>query len=157
MLTDAWRRAARNRREPRWPQRQVAIESVQRGITVVRPQGALDMHSVPAFHQTLAAAVQRAACGLIVALADVTYVDSAGLAALIEGLRWSRGQALPYLLTPLTPAVQRVLELARLEQVFPIAASVEDAVAQITQMPAQCERSCYQRQWSSMELYTNKG
>jgi anti-sigma B factor antagonist len=95
------------------------------------------MHSVPAFHQTLAAAVQRAACGLIVAVADVTYVDSAGLAALIEGLRWSRGQALPYLLTPLTPAVQRVLELARLEHVFPIAASVEDAVAQITQMSAQ--------------------
>jgi anti-sigma B factor antagonist len=95
------------------------------------------MHSVPAFHQTLAAAVQRADCGLIVAVAAVTYVDSAGLAALIEGLRWSRGQALPYLLTPLTPAVQRVLELARLEQVFPIAASVEDAVAQITQMSAQ--------------------
>ena len=137
MLTDAWRRAARNRREPRWPQRQVAIEFVQRGITVVRPQGALDMDSVPAFHQTLAAAIQRADGGLIVALAAVTYVDSAGLAALIEGLRWSRGQALPYLLTPLTPAVQMVLELARLEHVFPIAESVEDAVAQITQMSAQ--------------------
>ena len=146
MRIDAWRRAARNRREPRWPQRQVAIESVQCGITVVRPQGALDMHSVPAFHQILAAAVHRAECGLIVALAEVPYVDSAGLAALIEGLRWSRGQALPYLLTSLTPAVQMVLELARLEHVFAIAESVEDAVAQIPQRSAQRERSCYQVQ-----------
>jgi len=92
----------------------VAIESPQPGIMVVRPQGTLDMHSVPAFHPILEAAVQRAERGLIVALADITCMDSAGLAVLIEGLKWSRGRALPYVLTHVPPAVQRVLELARL-------------------------------------------
>jgi len=105
----------------------VAIESPQPGIMVVRPQGTLDMHSVPAFHPILEAAVQRAERGLIVALADITCMDSAGLAVLIEGLKWSRGRALPYVLTQVPPAVQRVLELARLEHVFPIAPSVEEA------------------------------
>ncbi len=105
----------------------VAIESPQPGIMVVRPQGTLDMHSVPAFHPILEAAVQRAERGLIVALADITCMDSAGLAVLIEGLKWSRGRALPYVLTHVPPAVQRVLELARLEHVFPIAPSVEEA------------------------------
>jgi anti-anti-sigma regulatory factor len=52
---------------------------------------------------------------------------------LIEGLKWSRGRTLPYLLTQLTPAVQMVIELARLEHFFTIVASVEDGVAQITQ------------------------
>ena len=108
----------------------VAIESPQPGITVVRPQGTLDRHSVPAFHQILEAAIQRAERGLIVALADITCMDSAGLAVLIEGLKWSRGRALPYVLTHVTPAVQRMLELARLEPFFPIASSVEEAARQ---------------------------
>ena len=109
----------------------VAIESPQTGITVVRPQGTLDMNSVPAFRQTLEAEVQGAGQGLIVALSEVTFMDSSGIAVLIEGLKWSRGRALPYILTQLTPAVQMVIELARLEHFFTIAASVEDAVAQI--------------------------
>lgn len=111
----------------------VAIESPQTGITVVRPQGTLDMNSVPAFRHTLAAEVQRAGRGLIVVLSEVTFMDSSGVAVLIEGLKWSRARSLPYLLTQLTPAVQMVIELARLEHFFAIATSVEEAVARITQ------------------------
>jgi len=110
---------------------QVAIESPQMGITVMRPQGTLDMNSVPDFRQTLAAEIQRTGRGLIVALSEVPFMDSSGIAVLIEGLKWSRGRALPYMLTQLTPAVQMVIELARLEHFFTIAASVEDAAAQI--------------------------
>ena len=110
---------------------QVAIESPQMGITVVRPQGTLDMNSVPDFRQTLAAEIQRTGRGLIVALSEVPFMDSSGIAVLIEGLKWSRGRALPYMLTQLTPGVRMVLELARLEHFFSIAESVEDAVAQI--------------------------
>jgi len=77
----------------------VAIESPQPGITVVRPHGPLDWHSVPTFHQILEAAVHRAERGLIVVLADIMFMDSAGLAVLIEGLKWSRRRGLPYVLT----------------------------------------------------------
>ena len=111
----------------------VAIESPQPGMTVVRPQGTLDRNSVPAFHQILEAEVHRAERGLIVVLADFTFMDSSGLAVLIEGLKWSRSRALPYVLTHVTPAVQRVLELARLEHFFPIAPSVEEAERQCQQ------------------------
>jgi anti-sigma B factor antagonist len=90
------------------------------------------MNSVPAFHQILEAAVQRAERGLIVALADITFMDSSGLAVLIEGLKWSRGRALPYVLTHVTPAVQRALELARLEHFFTIAPNVAAAERQCT-------------------------
>lgn len=110
----------------------VAIESPQTGITVVRPRGTLDMNSVPAFRQILEAEVHRSERGLIVALSEVVFMDSSGIAVLIEGLKWSRGRTLPYLLTQLTPAVQMVMELARLEQFFTIVASVEDGVAHIT-------------------------
>ena len=99
------------------------------------PQGTLDMNSVPAFRDTLEAEVQRAECGLIVVLAAVEFMDSSGIAVLIEGLKWSRGRTLPYMLTQLSPAVQMVLELARLEHFFTIVESVEDAVGHILQAP----------------------
>jgi anti-sigma B factor antagonist len=102
------------------------------GITVMRPQGTIDMNSAPAFRQLLEAEVQRSERGLIVALSEVAFMDSAGIAVLIEGLKWSRERTLPYLLTQLTPAVQMVIELARLEQFFTIVTSVEDGVVQIT-------------------------
>lgn len=111
----------------------IDIESLQAGITVIRPQGTLDMNSVPAFRQTLESEVQRAQRGLIVVLAGITFMDSSGIAVLIEGLKWSRGRTLPYVLTQLTPAVQMVIELARLEHFFTIATSLDDAVAQIVQ------------------------
>jgi anti-sigma B factor antagonist len=91
------------------------------------------MNSVPEFRHTLAAEVQRAGRGLIVVLAEVEFMDSSGIAVLIEGLKWSRGRTLPYMLTQLTPAVQMVLELARLEHFFTIVETVEDAVEQIIQ------------------------
>ena len=111
----------------------VVIESRPPGITVVYPQGTLDMNSVPEFRATLEAEVQRAERGLVVVLAGVEFMDSSGIAVLIEGLKWSRARTLPYILTQLTPAVQMVLELARLEHFFPIAGSVEDAVGHILQ------------------------
>ncbi len=107
----------------------IAIESPQRGVTILRPSGTLDMNSVPAFRMTLEQQIKAARAGLIVSLEGVQFMDSAGVAVLIEGLKWSRNRHLPYLLTQLTPAVQMVIELARLEHVFTIAANIEAALA----------------------------
>lgn len=109
----------------------VTIASPQPGITVVCPQGVLDMNSVPAFRQTLETEVHRARRGLIVLLADVTFMDSSGIAVLIEGLKWSRTRTLPYLLAQVTPAVQMVIALARLEHFFTIVEDVEAGVAHL--------------------------
>jgi anti-sigma B factor antagonist len=95
------------------------------------------MNSVPTFRETLAAEVDRAQRGLILLLDAVEFMDSAGIAVLIEGLKWSRSRSLPYVLTRPTPAVQMIIELARLEHLFTITNSVADAVAHIaTAAPA---------------------
>lgn len=110
----------------------VTIESSQAGITVVRPAGELEMESISAFRHTLQAEVRHAQRGLIVQLAEVPFIDSSGIAVLIEGLKWSRERALPYILAQLTPAVQMVIELARLESFFAVAQSLEEATTMIT-------------------------
>ena len=111
----------------------VIIEASPVGITILRPAEGLDMSNVTEFRQTLQQAVQQAKRGLIVWLTDVTFMDSSGIAVLIEGLKWSRERHLPYVLAQLTPAVRMVLELARLENFFTVAETREAATILITQ------------------------
>jgi anti-sigma B factor antagonist len=111
----------------------IIVEASPAGITILRPAEGLDMSNVTAFRDTLQHEVQRAQRGMIVLLADVTFMDSSGLAVLIEGLKWSRHRHLPYILAQLTPAVRMVIELARLEHFFTIAATLEEAATLMTQ------------------------
>jgi anti-sigma B factor antagonist len=111
----------------------VTVESLQPGITVIRPSESLEMNNVSAFRHTLQTEVQRADRGLVLVLAEVTFIDSSGIAVLIEGLKWSRERNLPYVLVALPAAVQMVIELARLENFFTIAANLDEATALILQ------------------------
>ncbi len=110
----------------------VSVESPQRGLRVLRPVGQLDMSTVPDFRRTLEAEVQQATGGVIIVLEGVTFMDSSGVAVLIEGLKWCRQRALPYVLAQLPPAVRMVIELAHLEQVFQLAETVQEATAMVT-------------------------
>jgi anti-sigma B factor antagonist len=112
---------------------QVSIESPQAGITVLRPSGGIDMSNVPAFRQTLQSAAQQAERGLILLLSEVEFIDSSGIAVLIEGFKWSRARSIAYILAQLPPAVKMVIELARLENFFPIAESLDEATALVTE------------------------
>lgn len=107
---------------------QVIVESLPAGITLVRPAEGLELNTVSAFRRTLQTEVQRADRGVVLWLADVTFIDSSGIAVLIEGLKWSRERGLPYVLVQLPAAVQMVIELARLENFFTIAGSLEEAI-----------------------------
>ena len=112
---------------------QVTIESLPAGITLVRPAEGLEMNNVSTFRRTLQSEVQRADRGLVLLLTDVTFIDSSGVAVLIEGLKWSRERGLPYVLVQLPAAVKMVIELARLENFFTIAESLEEATSLILQ------------------------
>jgi len=53
-------------------------------------------------------------------LFDVTYIDSSGIAALVEGLQYANSHDKEFTLTRLSGQVQSIIELARLDQVFTI-------------------------------------
>lgn len=55
-------------------------------------------------------------------LAEVAYIDSSGIAAMVEGLQKARATGTRFALVAPSAAVRAVLELARLDQVFPIVA-----------------------------------
>lgn len=91
----------------------------QDGHTLVRVRGEVDMNSAPELRRALKAAVD-ARTAVRVHLGGVAYMDSAGIAVLIEGLQWSRRAGLEYALCAMPHAVRLVVELARLDTVFTI-------------------------------------
>lgn len=60
-------------------------------------------------------------------LAQVSYIDSSGIAALVEGFQSARGKGQRFVLIEASDAVLAVLRLARLDKVFSIHASIEAA------------------------------
>jgi len=60
-------------------------------------------------------------------LSKVSYIDSSGIAALVEGFQSARGKGQRFVLIEASDAVLAVLRLARLDKVFSIHASIEHA------------------------------
>lgn len=60
----------------------------------------------------------------LVDLSAVTYIDSSGIASLVEGYQTARTNDLRFGLVGVSAAALSVLQLARLDKVFPIHASV---------------------------------
>jgi anti-sigma B factor antagonist len=61
----------------------------------------------------------------------VSYIDSSGIAALVEGLQTAKQRGVRFALVSPSSAVRAVLELARLDRVFTLLDSLEQARAEL--------------------------
>lgn len=98
----------------------------KQGVRVVRVRGEVDL----SWSQRLRKAILDALASarpVAVDLSAVTYIDSSGIAALVEGFQNARGKGQRFSLVAVSKPVHAVLELARLDRVFPIFPSLEDA------------------------------
>ena len=104
------------------------IEQKGEGI-VVSFEGDVDLQSSPVARDVLLDAVERSG-RVVVDLSAVGYIDSSGIAALVEALQRSRqrqgGASLA--LAAVSDPVLRVLRLARLDRVFTIHPTLADAL-----------------------------
>ena len=94
------------------------IESEERdGVVLIRLSGEVDLSwSQQVRHAVLAALETETAVG--VELSQVSYIDSSGIAALVEGFQSARARGSRFALVAVSDAVRAVLELARLDRVF---------------------------------------
>jgi anti-sigma B factor antagonist len=95
--------------------------------SAVHLSGEVDLATSP---QARRAILDELAAGrpLLVDLSAVTYVDSSGLATLVEGYQTARRLGVRFCLVGTGPKVLAVLQLARLDRVFPLYASVEECL-----------------------------
>jgi anti-sigma B factor antagonist len=102
------------------------IHTEQAGAcTICRPVGDLDAVNVSQFRDALVA--MASAAQLIIDLVDVPFVDSAGLGALIGGVRGVRELGGEVAVVCSRPSLNRVLHTSGLGRMVVIAASVEQA------------------------------
>jgi len=95
-------------------------QTEQDGLVVIQPDGEVDLYSSPGLRKAILAAVQAAELGVRLDLSQVAYMDSSGVATLVEGLQGcGKIQKTLSLFRP-SPAVMKVLQLARLDSVFEI-------------------------------------
>ena len=64
-----------------------------------------------------------------VELSAVSYIDSSGIAALVEGFQQARQNGAHFALVAVSDAVRAVLELARLDRVFVLVPSADALLA----------------------------
>lgn len=98
-----------------------------RGTTVVELAGEVDLQHSPAVRTCLMELMVARTAVVVVDLDHVTYMDSSGIASLVEAFQMARRNGTRFVLAAISPAVMRVLQLARLDQVFTMADSVESA------------------------------
>jgi anti-sigma B factor antagonist len=88
---------------------------------VIEFLGDIDLDSSPAARKALLDAIERSR-PVFVDLSAVTYIDSSGVASLIEAFQRARDLGVRFVLTEVAEPVRRVLALARLDRVLPIGA-----------------------------------
>ncbi len=99
----------------------------QGGLQIVAFEGDVDLEHSPAARAVLLEAVERGS-GVLVDLSGVGYMDSSGVASLVEAYQESKKRGARFALVAVNPPALRVLELARLDRVFTIHASLEEAL-----------------------------
>jgi len=92
-------------------------------------KGEIDLHVSPSVTASLNSMIERKPQRLVVDLSNVTYIDSAGLAALIGAMQKVEGYGGKFLLAGLQETVRSIFEISRLDQVFQIFPDADAALA----------------------------
>ena len=95
--------------------------------TVLELKGDVDLSCSPDARKQILQCLD-AGRHLLIDLSGVSYIDSSGVASLVEGYQTARKKALRFGLVGVSSAAMGVLQLARLDRVFPIHASAEERV-----------------------------
>jgi anti-sigma B factor antagonist len=66
---------------------------------------------------------------VVMNLSKVRYIDSSGVASLVEGLKASRDLGLRFILFGLSPSAREVLQLSRLLKIFEVYDNEDQALA----------------------------
>ncbi len=99
--------------------------STYKNYTVLSLNGEIDLNQSPKARKQILECIKRGH-NLLVDLSEVEYIDSSGVASLIEGFQNARAQMLEFALIGVNASTMQVLQLSRLDRVFTIYESLED-------------------------------
>lgn len=94
--------------------------------TIIALSGELDLSCSPDARQQILACIEGGGT-VLVEMAAVDYIDSSGIASLVEGLQSARRKKQKFALVSVSKSAMQVLRIARLDSVFEIYGCVAEA------------------------------
>lgn len=95
---------------------------------ILRPIGDIDLSRAPSLRTQLGAVQSSRPLRLIIDLSRVPYMDSSGVATLVEAMQVTRRTNSRLVLCAMQEKVRSVFEIARLDMVFTIVSTTDDAM-----------------------------
>jgi anti-sigma B factor antagonist len=102
-----------------------------RGASILQIEGEIDLHASPTLRAELHQLAEAETPLVLIDFSGVQYIDSSGLATLIEYVRDCKPYGGKIALFALQPKVKMVFELVRLNELFTLADSKESALAAV--------------------------
>ena len=103
------------------------------GIATLKLSGEIDLHASPALRAELQKCVRSKTPALLLDFSAVEYIDSSGLATLIEYVRESAGFNGRLALCGLQKKVRTIFDLVRLNELFVISGTAGEAAAALAE------------------------
>ena len=97
--------------------------------TVVSVGGEIDVYTAPKLREQIVALVEEGHYHLVVDMEDVEFLDSTGLGVLVGGLKRVRAHDGSLRLVCTQERILKIFRITGLTKVFPIHATVAEAVA----------------------------
>jgi len=97
----------------------IDIEQYESGV-VLTPHGEIDLSSSPELRESLLGALRDKPARLIVNLCKTPYMDSSGVATLVEAMQKAMRSQTKLVLCGMEDKVRSIFEIARLDAVFTI-------------------------------------
>jgi anti-sigma B factor antagonist len=98
-------------------------------VEILRLSGRLDSYTADELRRWIEPRTQKPPAQIVVNLGGLSFVDSTGLATLVQGMKHSRQQGGDLLLCNLQEPVRLIFDLTRLDRAFEILPTEGDAVS----------------------------
>ncbi len=99
------------------------------GTPVLGVAGEIDVFTAPEFKSAINRAIETGMTNLVIDLTQVSYMDSSGFGTLLSATKRLRPKGGSINLVGCSEAIERMMRITRLDTVFNLYRTVEDAVA----------------------------
>ena len=99
--------------------------------TILRPYGEIDLNSSPQLRKALQTAIKDDNSPILIDLENVKYMDSSGLATLVEVFQQTTKNNRKFSIFSLKDAVKNIFSITRLDEIFSIYPSQSKALEEL--------------------------
>ncbi|HQH74614.1 MAG TPA: STAS domain-containing protein [bacterium] len=98
------------------------------GVAIIKPDGRMDFNALSEFTGALNRSIQEGANKILIDFSSLEYMSSAGIRALMEGMKRLEPRHGVMAFCDLHPQIKELFEVVQLNKIFPIYSSEFEAL-----------------------------